>query len=177
MLSWIFNFFFLANKSSLTATAESFSLQDAQLSMVRMEREIRQANRPSHLIADTSAYPAVIRASKAIIVDKKEMTIYTYENDAPRRVSYQLVVSTDNADLYEMQRASDQIPDSEPVETPSNWSVVIRGIVNIADHNYFEVISDDTVRINLPLIDSRENISRPLELENTFTVRGKDAML
>lgn len=170
VLAGIYNFYFFSSQSSMRSQAESEVLQDARIVMMQMEREIRQANRPRNLTnLPEGVDPEELPIKKGVVIDSgDEMTIYSYINEVPRRITYLII---EDGEYSVMKRSVDD----PRVEEPENWEQVLDYIVTSEEQEYF-VVNEKKIKIDLSLMDSREMLSRPMGVSNTFTVRGRDVM-
>ncbi len=170
VLAAIYNFYFFSSRSTMRTQAEAEVLQDSRNVMMQMEREIRQANRPRNLSnLPVEIDPEDLPFSNGVVIDfGTEMTIYSYIGDAPKRITYRI---TKAADYSIMERSVD----NPHIAEPDNWQQVIKHIVTSNDQDYF-IEEDSKIIINFVMMDSRGHLSAGMEISNTFTVRGKEAM-
>ena len=179
VLAGIFNIYYFGSRSSMRAQSESEILQDARLVMVYMDQDIRQAtslnrlqNLPEGVDADDlQSTPAVSIESDA---NSTTLKMYTYVHNEPKRVAYRVIKDNDS-DYYIMQRSVEIIHENIHTTNPTSWQIIIENIIIPNNYDVFEIV-DNRVLLKYMLEDTRGNLSSPIEFNNTFTVRGKDAM-
>ena len=170
VLAVAYNFYFFSSRSTMRTQAEAEVLQDSRNVMMQMEREIRQANRPRNLSnLPVEIDPEDLPFSNGVVIDfGTEMIIYSYIGDAPKRITYRI---TETGDYSIMERSVD----NPHIAEPDNWQQVIKHIVTSNDQDYF-IEEDSKIIINFVMMDSKGHLSAGMEISNTFTVRGKEAM-
>lgn len=172
-LAGAYQFFFFTHKSYASADANSKVIQEANLFINQIEREIRSASMPN------DATPAV-----RILSNGEQIDIYLYHpaTDSYERVSYRLNPN----DKTQLQRGSVGAAASESVPgTSSNpqygnisddaWHVLVTNINNLT---LFTDVSNDQyvtserrhIKINLKILNPENN--RPVSLQTSVMSRS-----
>lgn len=177
ILAGIYQFFFFTNRAYTDADKKSIAIQEANLFISQIEREIRQATKPNE---KTKAV--------RILNDGEQIDIYSFNNESNqyKRTSYRL----DPNDKTQLQKgwvevdASATIPgeDANPqyAEILDTGTGAWKDIVTNVDspENLFMDSTDDTtitserrlIKVNLKILDPETN--RPLSLATSVMSRS-----
>lgn len=163
------NFFDFGFRNSLRTFGEGEVLMNARQSLLVMEREIRQANRPAIIMEGHGTVPQDLigRAGVSITNNNRELEVFTFIQGEPKRVTYRLI---ENGGTLELQRSVNNVEQS-----PLQWQTLFGNIVDKQNHPYFAIEQNgSTIHIHFFLLDSQQKILRELEVRQSFTVRGRD---
>jgi type II secretory pathway component PulJ len=161
ILSSAYFFFFFAMKSMKDTQAEFDAEQDARMVMIYLEQDIRKAKAVN--------YAGVYH--KAVEVTASGMGIDIYTD-----------VDNDNAlEIVKYKLENNQLKrgEAELGSSPANWSTIGHKVKNnmITPKVSIFSISDETVKINLILLDEEERLTDdPVSVATSITVRSKGAM-
>ncbi|MCL5289979.1 MAG: prepilin-type N-terminal cleavage/methylation domain-containing protein [Firmicutes bacterium] len=166
VLGSIYQYFFFSHHQRNRAAAESRSIQDARLTLARLDREIRQARK------------ATESAGAVAVPDDNQLDIYTDvisgDDGKPELVRYKLEL---NGALV---RGVSRPQGSEypyTYEAPGTWETVVSTVANDTDPLF---ILDDrhsprlVVNVDLLVDDSATPLARPVQIQAAITVRSRE---
>jgi prepilin-type N-terminal cleavage/methylation domain-containing protein len=168
VLAGIYSFFFFVFNAWSRNEAASEAMMDSRNTLMLMEKELRQAVKP----------PLDSKGVK-ILEGGSRMEIFIEESGELKRVIY--LVHTDGT----LRKTTSEIDTStspptvqDPTDTdPSNWDISIPGVIQISGTPYFAIHSNGRqVMVNFNVTDSANRVASPIEIRNSYTVRGKGVM-
>lgn len=168
VLAIIYNLFFYSQDGWSRSTAEARVLQDARLTIMNMEREIRQAR------VSTSGEDAIVALSGSSLRIYADIS----KDNHPELIEYTLI----NGSLFRQvwKTSNDSFPyEYDQDEAPYEETIVLSVVVNT---NLFLVeVVDETVEndprrqvtITIQADDNQRALPRPLQLNSTVYSRSR----
>ena len=135
VLAGIYNFFFFTNRAYTQAEGQSISVQEANLFLLNIEKDIRSASQPNDL---TTAI-RVLNSSGHQARKGQRLDIYRYndQNDQYERIAYR---SDGNVLRKGSVTANNQINTASPQYAPQNWKTLLpKWCLMIEDDFYHDV--------------------------------------
>lgn len=163
VLAAIFQYWQYGNASWERTAAEGRATQEARLALMRMEREVRQAQKATetresiHLVSSTQ-----VEIYTDVTGDgKPELVVYRLQGDALERG-----VAAPSGSHFPYTYAE-----------PGNWETVVSKVETPAGQPLFAMDASRKPRlvltVNLVVGDSRVPLGRPVSVQAALTVRGR----
>jgi prepilin-type N-terminal cleavage/methylation domain-containing protein len=175
VLAGIYNFFFFTNRSYTQAESQSISVQEANLFLLNIEKDIRSASQPN----DLTTAVRVLNSSGNQARKGQRLDIYRFNNqtDQYERIAYRI-------DGTVLQKGSvtsnNQINTASPqYGTISNWKTIVTnvGAYDEDEFLFIDASNDSTVtserrliKVDLKILDPDTN--RPLTLATSCLSRS-----
>lgn len=166
VLGSIYQYFSFSYASWNRAAAESRSIQDARLTLARLDREIRQARK------------ATESAGAVAVPDDNQLDIYTDvirgDDGKPELVRYKLEL---NGALVRGVSGPQGSEYPYTYEDPDTWETVVSTVANDTDPLF---ILDDShsprlvVNVDLLVDDSATPLARPVQIQAAISVRSRE---
>lgn len=179
--SAIYSYFTFGYIRSIASFDETNLLMDARDFQFNLDSEIRQANRPVLLsdlpLAPTDVnFPSVLKSSKAAIVEDsgKRLTLYTYHNSLPKRITYRVVTVGGQLNL-EKSIVDPHVLYDDIVD----WTTQIKDVQQNRTDAFFSIDASKSrskVIVSFLIREEKKSISRPIEIYTVYTIRGREAM-
>ena len=175
VLAGIYNFFFFTNRAYTQAEGQSISVQEANLFLLNIEKDIRSASQPNNL---TTAV-RVLNNSGNQARQGQRIDIYRYNSstDQYERIAYRI----DGTTLQKGSAVSNtQVSSASPqYGTINNWQTIVTNVDTYEEDEFLFIdASDDTtvtserrlLKIDLKILDPDTN--RPLTLADSCMSRS-----
>lgn len=164
VIGGVYQYYFYGYNSWVRSSVESEMIQEARLAVVRLDREVREAEK-----AVEGKEPVVLGS------DKKTISIYTRSDSEahPKLITYRL--KNGNLERGVSLPTNDAYPYQYEAE-PSQWEAVIS---NVEDKSIFSVPSGGGAGgfqrgiINLDLRIVPQEPVKPFNIKAVLTVRGR----
>jgi prepilin-type N-terminal cleavage/methylation domain-containing protein len=163
VLAGAYQYFFFGHASWSRTAAESRAMQDAQLAVMRMDREVRQARKAN------DAQDAV-----AVSGGNQVLDIYTdvIGDGKPEWVRYRL--NNGSLERAESVAAGTEYPYTYNVPDNDDYEVVVPTVVNTLIFNILDANDPRfVVRVNLQVDDAETTLAKPVGVYADLTVRSR----
>lgn len=175
VLAGIYQFFFFTNRTYSNAESQSISIQEANLFIANIEKDIRSASQPNN---DTTAV-RVLNSTGSQSRKGQQVDIYRYNDSAGlyERISYKI----DGTELLKgsATSATQVLTASPQYSTITGWETIVTNINNYEDTEFLfvDASNDGTVtserrliKVNLKILDPDTN--RPLNFQTSCLSRS-----